>query len=95
MSTGIAIIGDNFMRADVLESALRGAVSAPFTCAKLDLPFPDEPIVQRSERPELAGLREFQGTRSRWSPPPPGRAFSSPTSLRYRAGSCAICPISK
>ena len=62
MSTGIAIIGDNFMRADVFESALRGAVSAPFTCAKLDLPFPDEPIVQRSERPELAGLREFQGT---------------------------------
>ena len=62
MSTGIAIIGDNFMRADVFESALRGAISAPFTCAKLDLPFPDEPIVQRSERPELAGLREFQGT---------------------------------
>ena len=62
MSTGIAIIGDNFMRADVFESALRGAISAPFTCAKLDLPFPDEPIVQRSERPELVGLREFQGT---------------------------------
>ena len=62
MSTGIAIIGDNFMRADVFESALRGAISAPFTCAKLDLPFPDEPIVQRSDRPELAGLREFQGT---------------------------------
>ena len=62
MSTGIAIIGDNFMRADVFESALRGAISAPFTCAKLDLPFPDEPVVQRSERPELAGLREFQGT---------------------------------
>lgn len=62
MNTGIAIIGDSFMRADVFESALRGAISAPFTCAKLDLPFPDEPIVQRSERPELAGLREFQGT---------------------------------
>ena len=62
MSTGIAIIGDNFMRADVFESALRDVISAPFTCAKLDLPFPDEPIVQRSERPELAGLREFQGT---------------------------------
>ena len=62
MSTGIAIIGDSFMRADVFESALRGAISAPFTCAKLDLPFPDEPIVQRSERPDLAGLREFQGT---------------------------------
>ena len=62
MSTGIAIIGDNFMRADVFESALRGAISASFTCAKLDLPFPDEPIVQRSERPELVGLREFQGT---------------------------------
>ena len=62
MSTGIAIIGDNFMRADVFESALRGAISAPFTCAKLDLPFPDQPVVQRSESPELAGLREFQGT---------------------------------
>ena len=62
MSTRIAIIGDNFMRADVFESALRGAISAPFTCAKLDLPFPDQPVVQRSESPELAGLREFQGT---------------------------------
>ena len=62
MSTGIAIIGDNFMRADVFESALKGAISAPFTCVKLDLPFPDEPVVQRSESPELAGLREFQGT---------------------------------
>ena len=62
MSAGIAIIGDNFMRADAFESALRAAISAPFTCAKLDLPFPDEPVVQRSERPELAGLREFQGT---------------------------------
>ena len=62
MSTGIAIIGDNFMRADVFESALRGAISDPFTCAKLDLPFPDQPVVQRSESPELAGLREFQGT---------------------------------
>ena len=62
MSTRIAIIGDNFMRADVFESALRGATSAPFTCAKLDLPFPDQPVVQRSESPELAGLREFQGT---------------------------------
>ena len=62
MSTGIAIIGDNFMRADVFESALRGAISAAFTCVKLDLPFPDEPVVQRSESPELAGLREFQGT---------------------------------
>ena len=62
MSAEIAIIGDNFMRADVFESALRGAISAPFTCAKLDLPFPDQPVVQRSESPELAGLREFQGT---------------------------------
>ena len=62
MSTRIAVIGDNFMRADVFESALRDAVTAPFTCEKLDLPFPDEPIVQRGESPELAGLREFQGT---------------------------------
>ena len=62
MSAGIAIIGDNFMRADAFESALRAEISAPFTCAKLDLPFPDEPVVQRSERPELAGLREYQGT---------------------------------
>ena len=58
----IAIIGDNFMRADVFESALRAAVHSPFTCRKLDLPFPDEPVVQRSESPELEGLREFQGT---------------------------------
>ena len=50
------------MRADVFESALRAAVRAPFTCRKLDLPFPDEPVVQRSESPELEGLREFQGT---------------------------------
>lgn len=62
MSTRIAVIGDNFMRADVFESALRDAVTVPFTCEKLDLPFPDEPIVQRGESPELAGLREFQGT---------------------------------
>ena len=58
----IAIIGDNFMRADVFESALRDAVTAPFTCGKLDLPFPDEPIVQRGGSPDLSGLREFQGT---------------------------------
>ena len=62
MSARIAIIGDRFMRADVFESALRDAVTAPFTCEKLDLPFPDEPIVQRGESPELAGLRELQGT---------------------------------
>ena len=58
----IAIIGDNFMRAGEFESALRDAVTAPFTCAKLDLPFPDEPVVQRGESSDLAGLREFQGT---------------------------------
>ena len=62
MSARIAIIGDNFMRAGVFESALHDAVTAPFTCAKLDLPFPDEPIVQRSESCGLAGLSEFQGT---------------------------------
>ena len=62
MSVAIAIIGDNFMRADIFESALRKAVACPFVCNKLDLPFPDEPVVQRSESLELAGLREFQGT---------------------------------
>ena len=62
MSARIAIIGDNFMRADVFESALRDAVTAPFTCGKLDLPFPDEPIVQRGDSCGLAGLREFQGS---------------------------------
>ena len=62
MTVGIAIIGDNFMRAEVFESALRDAVRAPFTCEKLDLPFPDEPIVQRGESFGLAGLREFQGS---------------------------------
>ena len=58
----IAIIGDNFMRADAFESALRDTVTAPFTCGKLDLPFPDEPIVQRGESCGLAGVREFQGS---------------------------------
>ena len=62
MSTRVAIVGDNFMRADVFESALRDAVTAPFTCAKLDLPFPNEPVVQRGETCGLDGLREFQGT---------------------------------
>lgn len=62
MNVGIAIIGDHFMRADVFESALREAVTVPFTCEKLDLPFPDEPIVQRGQSPGVAGLREFQGT---------------------------------
>ena len=62
MTVGIAIIGDNFMRAEVFESALRDAVRTPFACEKLDLPFPDEPIVQRGESFGLAGLREFQGS---------------------------------
>ena len=62
MNVRIAIIGDSFMQADVFESALREAVTVPFTCEKLDLPFPDEPIVQRGQSSGVAGLREFQGT---------------------------------
>lgn len=62
MSTRIAIIGDDFMRAEAFEAALREVVTEPLSCARLDLPFPAEPIVQRCDEGELAGLKEFQGS---------------------------------
>ena len=62
MTVRIAVIGDKFMLADTFEAALRSTVIEPFSCAKFDLPFPTEPIVQRCDEGDLAGLREFQGS---------------------------------
>ena len=62
MSIQIAIIGDNFMQAEVFEAALERTVSQPFSSTKLDLPFPSEPVIQHCAEGELAGLKEYQGS---------------------------------
>jgi len=62
MTLKIAIIGDNFMHAEVFKQALVGVVGKDCVFSCLDLPFPNEPITQRSDIPSLAKVREFQGS---------------------------------
>ncbi len=62
MALDIAIIGDHFMQAAVFQAALMKVVDADTRFRCLDLPFPDEPVIQRSPDPSLQRIQEFQGT---------------------------------
>lgn len=63
MTLKIAIIGDNFMQADVFKESLQQVIGdkddVVYRC--MDYPFPDQPVVQRSDDPALQSVREFQG----------------------------------
>ncbi|MGF1475525.1 MAG: 2-hydroxyacid dehydrogenase [Geminicoccaceae bacterium] len=62
----IAICGDQFMRAQMFETALRERVPDPLEVRSMELPWPDEPMEHGyraggTTDPELADLREYQG----------------------------------
>ncbi len=61
MKKTIAIIGDNFMQAHAFKAAMQAKLEQPIDYQMMDLSFPDEPVIQRSEHPEYQGLAEFQG----------------------------------
>ncbi len=61
MNKTIAIIGDNFMQAATFKQALEAKLDNTFDYRLMDLPFPDEPIIQSSDNPEYVGLAEYQG----------------------------------
>ncbi len=61
MSVEIAIIGDNFMRSTAFKEALQTTLKQDTTFHWMDLPFPDEPITQKSTEPDLSNIKEFQG----------------------------------
>jgi len=61
MKKTIAIIGDNFMQAAVFKEALERELDDPMNYRLMDLPFPDEPIIQKCDDPQFKGLSEFQG----------------------------------
>ncbi|MEM6987551.1 MAG: oxidoreductase, partial [Pseudomonadota bacterium] len=62
MSRKVAVIGDQFMQSTVFEYALRKVTSTPLDITSVDLPFPDQPVTQRSDDPAFANIKEFQGT---------------------------------
>ena len=55
--TGVAVIGDGFMRAAVFEDALLAVCGDAVTCRRLDLAWPDAPVEHGH-----AGLGEYMGT---------------------------------
>jgi D-3-phosphoglycerate dehydrogenase len=62
--TRIAIIGDLFMRAAMLEDALRRTLDGELAIRAMELPWPDEPMrhgYAGDVGGDLAGLREFMG----------------------------------
>jgi D-3-phosphoglycerate dehydrogenase len=60
--TRIAIVGDNFMRPEFFEAALRTALpDARLDLRRHTLPWPDEPFVHGAAGSELEGLKELQG----------------------------------
>jgi len=61
MAFKVAIIGDNFMQSEAFRSALVSKIPAGLEMTSLDLQFPDEPVVQRSEEPAFVNVKEFQG----------------------------------
>lgn len=61
MTLDIAIIGDNFMRSDFFEDAIREACGARASCRGIDLGWPDEPITQGYDGTGLPGINEYQG----------------------------------
>jgi D-3-phosphoglycerate dehydrogenase len=61
----VAVAGDNFMLASAFSDALQRRVSTSIQINAFDLPFPNKPVVQRSDDPLFAEIREFQGSADR------------------------------
>ena len=67
MTTDVAIIGDRFMLPAIFEEELSRACGDAVTCRSLELPWPDEPMVQGhtgpgcGAAPGLDGLKEYMG----------------------------------
>lgn len=61
----IAIIGDNFMRAQAFEKAIRQRIPSyndvSMDIKAIELTFPDEPVTQFLDSPEFSEVKEFQG----------------------------------
>ncbi|MCW8307921.1 2-hydroxyacid dehydrogenase [Acidiphilium sp. PA] len=56
-----AVIADDFMLPAMFEAAIHAACGAAVTVRSMQLPWPDQPMVQASEAPALAGIKEFLG----------------------------------
>lgn len=61
MKTEIAIIGDHFMRADILEARILAVCGDRVWCRGIDFGWPEEPIIQGFDGTGLDGIREYQG----------------------------------
>jgi len=61
MTLKVAVLGDNFMQSDAFRSALSKKMPTGLDINVYDLPFPDEPVVQRSDDPAFSEIKEFQG----------------------------------
>ncbi len=56
-----AVIADDFMLPAMFEAAIRAACGDAVAVSAMQLPWPDQPMVQSSPDPRLAGIREFLG----------------------------------
>ncbi|HEX7390184.1 MAG TPA: NAD(P)-dependent oxidoreductase, partial [Acidiphilium sp.] len=56
-----AVIGDNFMRPERFESAIRTRCGDAVALRSMALPWPDEPMEHGYAKPGMDGLKEYQG----------------------------------
>ena len=56
-----AVIGDNFMRPEMFEAAIRARCDDAVSVRTMALPWPDEPMEHGYATPGMDGLKEFQG----------------------------------
>lgn len=56
-----AVIADDFMLPSMYESAIYAACSDAVAVRSMQLPWPDQPMVQTSDAPGLVGIKEFLG----------------------------------
>jgi D-3-phosphoglycerate dehydrogenase len=56
-----AIIADDFMLPAMFETAIRAACGNAVAVRSMQLPWPDQPMVQSSTAPSLQGIKEFLG----------------------------------
>jgi D-3-phosphoglycerate dehydrogenase len=61
MPHDVAIVGDNFMRADMFEAAITGKCGEKVRIRSMALPWPDEPMEHGYAKPGMDGLKEYQG----------------------------------
>ncbi len=56
-----AVIGDNFMRPEMFETAIRARCGDAVSLRSMALPWPDEPMEHGYAKPGMDGLKEYQG----------------------------------